>query len=136
MSASDLAAARLMVEEGFRATRYEDSVGKWTIGYGCNLDAGWSEGLAHCVLNYQLEDVRDALAKFWWFAGLDEPRASVLLDLGFNLGIVGLLHFPKMLAAIGAKDWPAAQAELLDSDAARLLPNRYHALARILGDGT
>jgi len=135
MTASSLACDRLAAEEGFRSKIYLDTVGKRTIGYGCNLDAGWSPGLARCVLEYQLEDVRQALAGAWWYAGLDDARVSVILDLGFNMGTAGLLHFPKMLAAIGHKYWQGAHDELLNSDAARMLPARYGALARILLTG-
>ena len=68
-------------------------------------------------------------------SNLDDARASVLLDPAFNLGINGLLHFPKMLAALAAGDWKTAHDELLDSDAARELPSRYNALAQILLNG-
>lgn len=135
MSATALAVARLMTEEGFRGTAYRDTVGKLTIGYGCNIDAGWSRGLAGAVLSYQAQDVWQQLSTFWWWAALDDVRASVLVDLGFNEGVNSLLHFPKMLAAIGAKDWVTAKAELLDSDAARELPARYATLAEILLTG-
>ena len=124
-----------MTEEGFRANIYADTKGNRTIGFGCNLDAGWSKGLAGSVLGYQVQEVWQALTTFWWWAGLDDARASVLVDMAFNEGVSSLLHFPKMLAAIGAKDWVTAKAELLDSDAARELPARYNALAEILLTG-
>lgn len=135
MSAIDLTVSRLSNEEGFRGTAYRDSVGKLTIGYGCNIDAGWSLGLARSVLNYQTGDVADAISAFWWSKGLDDARLSVIIDLAFNMGMSGLLHFPKMLAAIGAQNWQAAHDELLDSDAARMLPKRYQSLAQILLSG-
>lgn len=124
-----------MTEEGFRGTAYRDTVGKLTIGYGCNIDAGWSQGLAAAVLAYQAQNVWQQLCAYWWWAGLDDVRASVLVDLGFNDGVNGLLHYPKMIAAISAKNWQAAHDELLDSDAARALPSRYKALAQILLTG-
>ena len=130
-----LATARLAEEEGFRSLPYRDTVGKLTIGYGCNLDAGWSQALGEAVLAHQLNDVYESLSKFWWWAALDDVRAAVLLDMGFNLGISGLLHFPKMLAAISRKDWALAAAECLDSDAARQLPRRYKALSDMLLTG-
>lgn len=130
-----MAVARLMTEEGFRGTAYRDTVGKLTIGYGCNIDAGWSQGLAAAVLAYQTQNVWQQLSTYWWWAGLDDARASVMVDLGFNNGVNSLLHFPKMLAAVGAKDWVSAKAELLDSDAARELPARYAVLAQILLTG-
>lgn len=135
MSAIDLAVTRLATEEGFRAIPYRDTVGKLTIGFGCNLDAGWSPGLARTVLAYQAQDVANAINAQWWAKGLDDARLSVLIDIGFNDGIHSLLGFPKMLAAVGAKNWQVAHDECLNSDAARQLPKRYQALAQILLTG-
>ena len=135
MTALDLAVARLAVEEGFRATAYRDSVGRLTIGYGFNVDAGITEPAARALLGAQAEQVMQQLAAYWWWPNLDDVRASVVVDLAFNLGVAGLLHFPKMLAAIGAKDWSTAHDELLNSDAAHMLPKRYAALADILVSG-
>ena len=136
MSAAAYTLPRLRTEEGFRGTAYRDTVGRLTIGYGSNIDAGWSQGLAEAVLEYQLNDVQQQVARFWWWTALDDIRASVVLDMAFNGGVTGLLHYPKMLAAIGAKNWPIAHDELLNSDAARMLPLRYQALAKIMLSGT
>lgn len=124
-----------MTEEGFRANIYQDTKGNRTIGYGCNLEPGWSKGLAGSVLGYQVQEVWQALTTYWWWSSLDDARASVLIDIGFNDGVSSLLHFPKMLAAVGAKDWQGAHDELLNSDAARELPARYGVLAQILLTG-
>lgn len=132
MNAVDLTVTRLATEEGFRGSAYRDTVGKLTIGYGCNIDAGWTQALARCVLQFQAQTVADQITPLWWAAKLDTVRLSVVIDLGFNLGLHGLLAFPKMLAALGAGNWQAAHDELLDSDAARVLPGRYTDLARLL----
>ena len=135
MSATDLAVARLKTDEGFRATRYLDSVGKETIGYGFNINAGITQAAAQALLNAQVAALAEALGGYWWAAGLDDARMSVILDVAFNDGLNGLLHFVKCLSAIGAKDWQTAHDELLNSDAAHLLPVRYAALAQILLTG-
>ena len=135
MSAVDIAVARLKVEEGFRAKKYPDPRGFETIGYGFNVDAGISPYAAGALLTAQSVEAADALSKYWWWASLDDVRASVLVDLVINDGLAGLLHFPKMLAAIGAKDWTTAQAELMNSEAAAELPVRYAALGQILLSG-
>lgn len=135
MSDTDLALRDLEVAEGFRGHAYRDIVGKLTIGYGFNVDAGISEFAAGELLRAQVVEIRQALTAFWWFKDLDAVRASVLLNVAFNCGVNGLLHFPKMLAAIGAKNWQAAHDELLDSDAARMLPHRYGPLANKLLNG-
>ena len=135
MSAVDSAVSRLQTEEGFRSLPYVDTTGHLTIGFGCNLDAGWSKDLATIVLTYQTQQVYNTLTVYWWASGLDDVRMSVVVDIGFNLGIHGLLNFVNMLSAIGKKDWQKAHDELLDSDAARHLPARYNALAALLLSG-
>ena len=135
MSVVDLAVSRLRVAEGFRAHVYRDTVGKQTIGYGFNVDSGISEYAAEALLVAQTEERETELKEYWWAAGLDDVRMSVIVEIAFNSGISSLLHFPKMLAAVGAKDWETAKAELLDSDAARQLPGRYAKLAEIMLTG-
>ncbi len=134
MSAIDIAVTRLKSEEGFRATKYVDTVGKITIGYGFNVDAGITQNAAAALLSAQVQDAATALSSYVWFPS-DATRASVLLDLAINLGINGLLHFPMMLAAIGRQDWSGAHDALLDSAAAKLLPGRYTNLATLLLNG-
>jgi lysozyme len=136
VTATDLTVARLATEEGFRAKAYRDTKGKLTIGYGFSVDAGISQYCAHALLEAQAQELAIELGRFSWFVGLDDIRASVLIDLAFNDGLVGLLHFPKMIAGIGARNWQVAHDELLDSEAARELPTRYSALAKILLNGT
>jgi lysozyme len=135
VSAVSLAVAREKTAEGFRAAKYLDTRGKETIGFGFNIDSGISLFAATALLTAQTQERADALTSFWWAAGLDDARMSVVIEVSFNDGLNGLLHFPKMLAAIGAKNWQAAHDELLDSDAARELPKRYQGLAQILLSG-
>jgi lysozyme len=135
MSATDLALARLKVEEGFRAQLYKDTVGKSTIGYGFNVDAGITDYAATALLNAQIQERDTALLPFWWYSPLNDARKSVFIDVSFNVGINGLLHFPKCISAVGAGNWQVAHDELLNSDAARMLPSRYGPLASILLSG-
>jgi lysozyme len=134
MSAIYLAVARLKLEEGFRATKYVDEAGKTTIGYGFNIDAGMIEQEAAALLEEQVI-VRASQIGAAWFTTLDDVRASVVLDLAFNLGLHGLMQFKDMIAAIAANNWRAAHDALLDSQAARALPNRYNPLAQLLLNG-
>jgi lysozyme len=135
LSAIDIVLPRLKVDEGFRPKKYLDTRGLETIGYGFCIDAGISEHVASALLTAQVEECWNAVMAFWWANQLDEVRLSVVLELAFNNGVNGLLHYPKMITAIGAKDWQSAHDELLDSDAARALPNRYKALANLLLTG-
>jgi lysozyme len=136
MSASIQCEVRLMKAEGFRPHVYVLN-GVRHIGYGFNIDAGMSKYTATTLMIGQVREIEKQLQVFWWWAGLDDARCSVLLEMAFNMGPTGLLNFPKMLAAIGAKNWQAAHDECLDSDAARnpQLKSRYEGLAAILLNG-
>jgi lysozyme len=135
VSAIDLAVARLKVDEGFRASVYVDTRGHMSIGYGFNVDAGISEPAAAALLTAQASESMSILQSLPWYAPLNDVRASVLIELAFNLGITGLLGFTNMIAAIRAGNWRAAHDQLLDSDAAREMPARYRALAGMLLTG-
>lgn len=132
MTAADLASARLKGEEGFRSNAYRDTTGQQTIGYGFNVDAGISEFAAAALLVAQVSERETVLLNYPWYATCDPVRRSVLLDVAFNLGVTGLLKFHDMILAIGRQDWVDARAELLDSKAARELPQRYKILADLL----
>lgn len=135
MSGVALAVARLKTDEGFRTMPYKDTTGHTTIGYGFNVDAGITERAALALLGAQADELDDELSSFPWYEGIDDVRGSVLIELAFNLGLSGLLHFPSMLAAIGQKNWQGAHDELLNSQAARQLPTRYNLLANLLLNG-
>ncbi len=133
MSAVDVALPRLRQEEGFRATLYVDTEGHKTIGYGLNIDAGVSQRVAAAALQAQLEEIHEALSQYPWYAPLDPVRQSVLLDMAFNNGLAGLLHFPHMLAAISRQDWPSAATECHVQNPE--LAGRYQKLAQLLLTG-
>lgn len=144
MSAVELVSTRLLQEEGVRRLAYNDATGKivtcrpegnLSIGVGINLEAGLDAAEIQWLLQHRLTLVQTALAVYPWYSACDEVRQSVLLDLGFNDGVNGLLHYPHMLGAVARKDWFEAKAELLDSQAARALPSRYQPLADLLFSG-
>ena len=135
MSVLDSTLPRVKIEEGFRSNVYTDSTGHKTIGYGFNLDAGISEYAASALCAAQITERTLALSAYWWAQGIDDVRMGVIVDVSFNLGLTGLLHFVNMLSCVGKKDWAGAQAALLDSAAARELPGRYGRLGRILLTG-
>ena len=130
MTAVEVVLPRLKTEEGFRAFPYKDTQGHTTVGYGLNLDAGLSQRVAAVALQAQLEELQEALAKYPWYQPLDPVRQSVLLDMAFNLGLSGLLHFPHMLAAISRQDWASAATECHVENPE--LAGRYQKLSQLL----
>ncbi|HUO11336.1 MAG TPA: glycoside hydrolase family protein, partial [Caulobacteraceae bacterium] len=67
--------------------------------------------------------------------GLDDPRQDVLANMAFNLGVGGLLRFPKTLALVRAERWDAAADAMLASAWARQVGARARRLAEQLCTG-
>lgn len=123
--------------EGLRLKPYQDSLGILTIGYGRNLeDRGITRQEAEHLLDNDLtvvvEELRGALS---FFGALDETRQVVLVDMAFNLGIVRLMGFKLMLAAVREARWNDAAAHLLDSKYAQQVGARAVELAEMMRSG-
>lgn len=112
---------------------YLDTEGHRTIGYGFNIDAGMTERAASALLEAQVNELHGSLMGQSWYAGLDDARRCALLDIAFNAGVAGLLKFPRMLAAIGNRDWTTAAAECRVTNPE--LASRYSTLSQILLTG-
>jgi lysozyme len=132
----------LKAHEGFRALVYDDATGKPigpgsvvvghpTIGFGWALDKTpmtRAHGAWHLEASLT-ERVELLHERRPWLAGTNPDVLAVLYELTYNLGVDGLLGFPKLMAAVRTNDRAAAARELLDSDAGRMLPDRYGVLA-------
>jgi len=135
MNTIDYVTPRLKTEEGFRAKAYKDIHGFTTIGYGFCVDQGITQFAAAALLQAQIQERDQALQAYIWYKNLDPVRQSVIVDISFNVGVEGLLHFPNMIMALTRKDWSGAEQELLNSEVAHELVERYDALANILLTG-
>ena len=110
---------RLQADEGLRLHAYQDTVGRWTIGYGYagpEVREGlvWDlptaqKMLLSCVFRAD-QHLNSAL---FWYAGLDPVRRDVLVNIGYNVGVPALLTWTNTLAAFRAKDWGLAHELLL-----------------------
>ena len=130
----------LIDEESFSQYVYPDINGYLTIGYGRSIDHRIGRGISNSealqLLDNDIFYFTNKLLQFYpYFSQLNDARQVVLVNLCFNLGIKGLLGFDKMLKAITDSRWDDAEAELLNSDAAKQLPNRYRKLGAILREG-
>ena len=120
-------------DEVLRLRPYKDSVGTLTIGYGHNLENGISEIEAETLLR---ADIDIAIAELdralpWW---CDLPRSTTraLVNMCFQLWIVRLLGFKKMLAALERRELRTAADEVLESKLARQTPNRARRVAALI----
>lgn len=107
----------LIRDEGLRLKPYTDTVGKLTIGVGRNLDdVGISEEEARAMLNADIDRAESGLRKtIPWFLSAPESVQRGLTNMAFNMGIIRLTQFGRMLSALAAKDYDAAAAEALKS---------------------
>ena len=124
----------LIKHEGLKLRPYRDTVGKLTIGTGRNLDdVGITKEEADYLLYndiYRIEG--EIINKLPVYSTLSDNRKIVLMNMGFNLGINGLLKFKKMIAAIENKEWIIAASEMLNSKWARQVKGRAIELAEIM----
>jgi lysozyme len=128
---------QLRLHEGERLKPYRCTAGKLTIGVGRNLeDRGiTAEESAYLLTNDVAREERELLRALPWVAELDEVRQRVLLDMSFNLGLVGLLGFKNTLATIRAGDYTKAAGMMLDSRWAKQVGQRAERLSRMMATG-
>lgn len=135
-------------DEGLRLHVYDDATGEPvvkgytlkghpTIGYGRLLTKGRGITLeeAQYFLDRDLQETITELSQFDWFNELDSIRADVIMSMAFNMGLTRFLKFQNTIFAIKRKDWDTAADEILDSNAARQLPERYGRLADMMRTG-
>ena len=100
--------------EGLSLKPYRDTVGKLSIGYGRNLDDnGISKHEAELMLVRDIESAYTDLFQFEWFAGLDEVREAVIVNMVFNLGINRFKGFENTILFLEKGLYVAASEEML-----------------------
>jgi len=140
MTAIDLFIARERQEEDERNEAYDDATGKTvtapignlTWGRGYFLAKIASPELFDVIDRYLVGHIEAQLMPYAWYQ-IDAPRQSVLLDIAYNAGVSGLLHYVRMLAAISSHDWTEAARQCTSSNPK--LSGRYESLSRILVTG-
>lgn len=127
---------QLILHEDLKLKPYEDSEGYITIGVGHNLDAqGVKRELVMKWLDEDVKEVVDELEQYDWFHKLDIVRQKVIIDMGFNLGVPGLLEFKKMIQAIKEDDYERAVAEMKDSKWHDQVKDRASRLEKMMRTG-
>jgi lysozyme len=127
--------------EGCKADAYLCTEGVPTIGIGhtgpeVQLGLSWSEDQIAAAFAADVAEAEDGVRRYLpWFDGLNEPRRAALIGMAFQLGIKGLLGFPKMLACLRDGRFAEAETHALDSLWARQTPKRARIVARQLSSG-
>ena len=112
--------------EGIKLKPYRDTVGKFTIGIGRNLDdVGITEAEAEFLLANDIGvaegEARELFRRFDTYSDL---RQEVLVNMMFNLGRPTLSRFNNMRAALLEDDFDRAADEMKDSRWFRQVGNR------------
>lgn len=128
---------QITLHEGVRLKPYRCTAGKLTIGVGRNIeDRGITAAEADYLLANDLKAVETELVRALpWVAQLDDVRQRVLIDMGFNLGVPGLLEFRRTLAAVREGRYQEAASMMLDSKWARQVGQRAERLSRMMLTG-
>lgn len=142
MTAVDILWGRLAREEGDKMLPYDDATGlpvrapkgNLTWGRGFNLMACGGKDLFDAMERCLIERCEKSIEEYDWYMGADAVRQSVFLDIAYNAGVHGLLHFPHMLSAALAGDWIAAAANCKVADP-KLDASRYAPLRKLLEQG-
>lgn len=148
MTAIERLIAHIKTHEGFREFAYDDGTGKRlepgdtlvgnpTIGYGWALNKSpMHKAMGDAVLREMAQErIFELHHRLPWVNELDDVRKVALYELAYNLGVDGLLGFEKTIELLRRRKYALAGVELLDSDAARQLPGRYHVLSDMLITG-
>lgn len=127
----------LTLDEGNKSKPYVDTVGKTTIGVGRNLtDRGVSPDEISLMLANDIKlATNGARNLFPAFTSLDDVRQEVLVNMAFNMGQSKLSVFVKFIAAVNARSWSVASAEMLNSRWATQVGDRAKRLAYAMANG-
>jgi len=131
---------QLTRDEGVVEHAYQDHLGYWTIGVGRLVDKRKGGKLRPSEIDFLLEnDIADRIAaltaKLPWFTKLDEARQGVLVNMSFQMGVLGLLGFKNTLKMVETGQYENAANGMLQSLWARQTPERAKRLSEQMRTG-
>jgi lysozyme len=116
--------------EGFIGKPYRDHLGFLTIGFGTLIERGITREEGTALLKIRLNDTINQILKIQPVTyELTAERQDVLFEMGYQLGVTGIMKFKKMWAALEDADYREAAAQMLDSKWYTQTPNRAKKLA-------
>ena len=137
---SDRVTELIKQQEGLRHFVYKCSEGRYTIGYGRNVDVAGGKGVsieeAEYLLANDLKAIQSHLVNALpVYLELNDARRAVITSMAYNLGVKGLLKFKKMISALARQDYETAADEMLDSRWAKQVKQRAADLAQMMSVG-
>ena len=136
--------ADLKRDEGLRLAAYPDpgsGAAPWTIGYGhtgpeVRKGLSWTQGQAEAALAADVDNVCAELdGRLPWWLGLDPPRADVIANMAFNMGVAKLQTFTNFLALVKAGQFSRAALDMLGTEWARQVGARARRLSLQMSTG-
>lgn len=122
--------------EGVKLKPYHCTAGKLTIGVGRNIeDNGISEREADFLLMNDLAAMAEAAKSYDWYAGLNEPRKAVIINLLYNLGQPRFDKFVNTKQFLADGMYEEAAEEMLNSKWARDVGRRAEELSEQMARG-
>lgn len=143
---------RLIFHEGLRLKPYICPAGKLTIGIGRNTEenpftkeelariGNWKNGItreqAYWLCQNDIERcIKELRNNLIWFEKLDAERKYALVDMCFQLGIIGLLKFKRTLGSIAKGNYELAAEQVLESKYAKQTPDRAKRISNLIKTG-
>jgi len=127
---------QLKKHEGVELKPYKCTSNKLTIGIGRNLeDVGISEHEAEFLLMNDLDTYMTAAKTYDWYAGLNDARKAVIVNMLFNMGQTNFNKFLKMKQALDVGDYAEAAKQMLDSRWAKQVKGRSAELSKQMETG-
>ena len=137
MTVKNDARKMIMKDEGWNPKPYKCTEGIWTIGFGTNITRITREE-GNALLDLRLNKIidHDLLTFREELGNLNNARIVVLINMLYQLGLLGVKKFTRMRQAIKDKDFRRASIEMLNSRWHKQTPHRCRRLAKIMETGT
>lgn len=119
--------ADVLANEGFKSKPYKDTLGIDTFGHGLTYI---TEAESMVIVGARLQHLRDRLLKNKpWLAEHPVSVTDILTEMSFQMGLRKTLRFSKMFAALEAREYVKAAAEMRDSKWFKQTPHRCARMA-------
>jgi GH24 family phage-related lysozyme (muramidase) len=130
----DALVSHLKFEEGYSSTRYLDTRGYWTIGYGHRCSSKQKPITQEEAERLLAADIDKAMKAVGRMVDSDTPEQVrfILISMTFQMGEGGVRGFENMLKNINRGNYKAAAVNMKRSDWKKQTPERCLRLANIM----